>query len=75
MCKTRTWKNIEVKLAPNGIRIIGVRSDHQMFKVDLNDGGFGLIHKNNIKEALEKFDSFRNCDCFTGRTCNKHLTF
>ncbi len=78
MCETKYWNNLSTKVIDNiGVRITAMRSDNEIFtefvKFPVNLQRQKAIDL--VETAINSLESYRNCDCKSGRTCNKHLKF
>jgi hypothetical protein len=67
MCKTRSWKSLEVSNSSE--LIIARRSDGaniRFFKVEFDS-------HDPIQDFVKRLEEFRNCQCTAEAPCNIHL--
>jgi len=63
------WRKLEVHCIEDGIALIGIRSDHQLFRVNIPSK---LMIPSNMKKFIEQLEAYRNCDCYTTKPCALH---
>lgn len=69
MCQTKQWKNIQALVKENGdLQVIGERSDETLMHIT----EIVMFDPKIIANIINRFDSYRNCNCTNLMKCEKH---
>lgn len=78
MCIQKTWTRFLAKTTESGnVSIIATRSDSELFTIPIRIARRDTIFETaeRVVKAINTLETYRNCECSSSFTCNKHLEF